>query len=183
MRWPWARKPERRESVPFTDAVVAALSAQASGQAVGDASALGVLESASALYANAFAAATVLPSEARAVLTPAVMSLIARNLIRRGEDVHQIMVEGDLRLQPIGSWDVRGGPDERAWWYRCDRFGPSGNLTQLVPAAAVVHCRYAVDSARPWMGSDPSGGRARPARSRRISKPGSARKRAHQSDL
>ena len=86
------------------------------------------------------------------------MALIARNLIRRGEDVHQIMVErGAVWLQPIGSWDVRGGPRERDWWYRCDRFGPSGNLTELVPAAAVLHCRYAVDSARPWYGISPLG--------------------------
>ena len=46
---------------------------------------------------------------------------------------------------------------ESSWWYRCDRFGPSGNLTELVPGAAVVHCRYAVDSARPWYGIGPLG--------------------------
>ena len=86
------------------------------------------------------------------------MAFLARNLIRRGEDVHQIMVEGGMvRLQPIGSWDVRGGPREREWWYRCDRFGPSGNLTELAPAAAVLHCRYAIDSARPWYGISPLG--------------------------
>ena len=78
--------------------------------------------------------------------------------MRRGEDLHQIMVErGEVRLQPIGSWDVRGGPDPAAWWYRCDRFGPSGNLTELVPAAAVVRVRYAVDPARPWHGISPLG--------------------------
>ena len=86
------------------------------------------------------------------------MALIARNLIRRGEDVHQIMIEGGMvRLQPIGSWDVRGGPWESDWWYRCDRFGPSGNLTELVPSAAVLHTRYSVDSARPWYGIGPLG--------------------------
>ena len=86
------------------------------------------------------------------------MSLIARNLIRRGEDVHQLIVDrGAVRLQAIGSWDVRGGPRESDWWYRCDRFGPSGNLTELVPAATVLHCRYAVDSARPWYGIGPLG--------------------------
>ena len=52
---------------------------------------------------------------------------------------------------------MRGGPRESEWWYRCDRFGPSGNLTELVPAAAVLHCRYAVDSARPWYGVSPLG--------------------------
>ena len=47
------------------------------------------------------------------MLSPGVMALIARNLIRPGEDLHQLrVVRGVPRLQPIGSWDVRGGPDE-----------------------------------------------------------------------
>ena len=157
--WPFRkREPEKRESVPFTDAVVAALTAQAAGTATGDPSAIAALEAAVALYSRAFAAATVTPAEARSLLTAPYMALLARNLIRRGEDVHQVMVErGMVRLQPIGSWDVRGGPREAEWWYRCDRFGPSGNLTELVPAAAVLHVRYAVDSARPWYGISPLG--------------------------
>ncbi len=155
--WPFRkREPERRESLPFTDAVVAALTAQAAGTATGDPSAIAALESACALYTAAFRAARVSP--AVPALSPAVLSLMARNLIRRGEDLHQIMIDrGAIRLQPIGSWDVRGGPAESSWWYRCDRFGPSGNLTELVPAAAVVHVRYAVDSARPWYGIGPLG--------------------------
>ena len=85
-----------------------------------------------------------------------MLALIARNLIRRGESVHLIEVEGgEARLQPIGSWDVRGPADERGWWYRVDTYGPSDNRTQVVPGAAVVHCRYAVDSARPWYGLSP----------------------------
>ena len=159
MRWPWSkREPERRESLPFTDAVVAALTAQAAGTATGDPSAIAALEAAVALYSRAFAAAVPSPAEAAAVLSPPCMALLARNLIRRGEDVHQIIVErGMVRLQPIGSWDVRGGPAESSWWYRCDRFGPSGNLTELVPSASVLHVRYAVDSARPWYGISPLG--------------------------
>ena len=157
MLWPRLRRPvEAREGIPFTNAVVLALEAQATGAETGNASTIAALEAASALYANAFSAARIDPPEARAVLTPNTMALVARNLIRRGEDVHQVMVEGGrMRLQPIGSWDVRGGPREADWWYRADRFGPSGNLTELVPAGSVLHCRYAVDSARPWHGLAP----------------------------
>ena len=156
MRWPWQREPEKRESLPFTDAVVAALTAQASGQAVGDASAIAALEAAVALYSRAFSAVKLSP--AVPALTPACMALIARNLIRRGDDVHALMLDGGaIRLQPIGSWDVRGGPREADWWYRVDEFGPSGNLTHFLPAAAVLHVRYAVDSARPWYGIGPLG--------------------------
>ena len=153
MRWPWS-KPEKRESLPFTDAVVSALAAQAGGQSVGDASAIAALEAAVALYSRAFAAVRVSPPGTP--LRPANLALIARNLLRRGEDLHQIDVSGgEVRLRAIGSWDIRGAPDESTWWYRCDRFGPSGNLTELVPAAAVLHCRYSVDSARPWYGLAP----------------------------
>ena len=157
MRWPWQRAPERREALPFTDAVVAALTAQPGGTAAGDPSAIAALEAAAGLYAAAFAGATVTPANPMtAGLTPAVRALMARDLIRRGENVHQLRIEGGMvRLQPIGSWDVRGGPDERTWWYRIDEFGPSGNLTHFVPSGAVVHARYAVDASRPWFGLAP----------------------------
>ena len=158
MRWPWSKsEPERRAAQPFTDAVVAALTAQAGGSAAGDPSAIAALEAAAGLYSAAFAGARVTPENPMtAGLTPAVRALIARDLIRRGESVHVIGVEaGAIRLAPVGSWDVRGGPDERAWWYRTDVFGPSGNETRFVPAASVLHVRYAVDPSRPWFGLAP----------------------------
>ena len=153
--WPF-RKPERRESLPFTDAVVAALGAQASGQGVTSAGQTAALEAATALYVGAFVGARIEPPVP--ALRPAVIALIVRDLIRRGESLHEILVDrGELRLQPVGSWDVRGGWDERTWFYRVDEFGPSGNITRFRPAAAIVHCRYAVDPARPWLGIGPLG--------------------------
>ena len=76
MRWPWSqREPEKREAVPFSDAVTAALAAQAGGTATGDSSAIAALEAAVALYARAFSAATVGPPGVAAVLTPSVRAL------------------------------------------------------------------------------------------------------------
>ena len=160
MRWPWQREPEpeRREALPFTDAVVRALTATAAGTVAGDPSAIAALEAAAGLYAGAFAGASVSPAEARSALSPPCMALMARDLIRRGESVHAIEIEGGMvRLMPAGSWDVRGGPRESEWWYRLDTFGPSGNETRFVPGGAVVHARYAVDAARPWYGISPLG--------------------------
>ena len=167
MRFPWKREPEaraapepeRREALPFTDAVVRALEAQATGTAAGDPSAIAALEAAAGLYAAAAAGARVTPENPMtAGLTPAVRALMFRDLIRRGESVHAIEVrDGGLMLRPVGSWDVRGGPDESAWWYRCDVFGPSGNETRFVPGGSVLHARYAVDAARPWYGIGPLG--------------------------
>ena len=100
------------------------------------------MEAATALYVGAFVGARIEPS--LPALRPAVVALIVRDLIRRGESLHEILVDrGELRLQAIGSWDVRGGFDERTWFYRVDEFGPSGNITRFRPAAAILHCRYA----------------------------------------
>ena len=102
----------------------------------------------------------------RDALTADVLSLIARNLIRRGESLFLIEVNNaGLALRPAGSWDVRGGWDPSDWWYRLDLFGPSGNVTRFVPADAVLHFKYAVDPAR-HLGSGVSpqlDGRPRPA--------------------
>ena len=91
-------------------------------------------------------------------LTPDLLALMARDLIRRGEFVHVIEVDREgVRLTPAGSWDVRGRFDPVTWRYRCDLFGPSGNVTRNLPGAAVVHGRYSVDPARPWAGVSPLG--------------------------
>ena len=88
MRWPWTRENparETRESQPYTDAIVAALQAQADGTAAGNPSALGALEIAAGYWARAFASAEVQPAnEVTAAITPAHLALIGRELCRRG---------------------------------------------------------------------------------------------------
>ena len=133
--WPFPKRVEKREAAPFSDAVVGTLVAQAGGAAEGDPGAIAALKAAAGLYARAFSIADVAPANAvTRSITPQVLGLIARNLIRRGEDVHLCELRGDApRLVPVGSWDVRGGSDEEEWWYRADRFGPSGNFRELYP--------------------------------------------------
>ena len=160
MRWPWSRTapPTEHRSQSFADAVVSALVTAAGGSATSTAAATAALEACAALYAAAFAVARVqgAPPMVERALTPATLALIARNAIRRGEDIHVIDVDGGgLRLTPAGSWDLRGGHDPRGWWVRADLFGPSGNATRLLPHAAVVHVRYSTDPSRPWLGLGP----------------------------
>ena len=151
--WPWSRR-ETRATQPFTDAIVSAIASQAAGTTAGDPSAIAALEACAGIWSRAFAAATVEP--AHPAITPAVLALIARDLIRRGESVFAIEVDGAAPvLRPAGSWDVRGPWREDEWHYRLDLFGPSGNVTRFVPAGAVVHARYSVDPARPWLGLGP----------------------------
>ena len=151
-RWPWSR--ETRATQPFTDAITSAIVAQAAGTTAGDPSAIAALEACAGIWSRAFAAATVEP--AHPAVTPAVLALIARDLIRRGESVFAIEVEGAAPvLRPAGSWDVRGPWREAEWFYRVDLFGPSGNVTRFVPSATVVHARYSTDPSRPWLGLGP----------------------------
>ena len=159
MRWPWQEKKEKRESAPFTDAIVAAIAAQAGGTEAGDVSGHWALECAAGLYARAFAGATVEGSDmVKAAVGPRVRALIGRDLIRRGASLHLLSIQGGaVMLTPCGSWDVRGGPDRASWFFRCDTFGPSGNLTHFVPGASVVHCLFGHDAARPWHGVSPLG--------------------------
>ena len=166
MRLPWKREKRQQREVratggPFTDSIVGALLAEAAGGTIKDAGATAALEAAAGQYARAFAVAAVTPANSTTrALTPSVLALMARDLLRRGEFVHIIQVDRDgVRLQPAGSppGDVRGGPDPLTWRYRADIFGPSGNVTRHVPAAAVVHGRYSIDPARPWYGIGPLG--------------------------
>ncbi len=152
MRWPWQARTETRAS--FTDALVDAFIAGAAGTGARNALQTAALEACSAAYAGALARAELKP--AIPAVTSDVLALIGRDLIRRGESLHLIALDnGALQLRPIGTWDVRGPTDPTAWRYRVDLFGPTDHATQYVPAAAVVHVRYARDAARPWLGVGP----------------------------
>lgn len=158
MRWPWSKpEPEKREGQPFTDSMLTAILRAAEGTTPGDPGETWALECAANLYARAFASAEI-TGERTGGMTPGVMALIARNLIRRGDSLHVIELRrGAVDFLPAGSWDVRGGWDESGWFYRCDLFGPSGNITRLVPSAGVLHFRYAFEASRPWHGIGPLG--------------------------
>ena len=159
MKWPWQRAETRQSETrqsggAYTDAIIANIVAEAGGTLPADPLALGALEMAAGAYARAFAGATLTPPVA--ALTPAVRASIGRSLIRRGECVYLLQTKaGKLRLTPVGSWDVRGGPEPESWFYRADIFGPSGNLTRFVSGASVLHCMYSFDPARPWHGLSP----------------------------
>ena len=159
MRWPWQAKaaaPERRAGLAYTDAVTAAFETAAGGtSAIGQTAAL---EAAAGTYARGFAAARVqdAPPDVLEAVTPDVLAEIGRDLIRRGESVHLIEYgRAGLRLHRAGSWDWRGGWRRADWTVRLSVFGPSEQLTRIVPFDAVLHCRFATDPARPWHGIGP----------------------------
>ena len=145
------RRPEVRES--YTDQVISRIMAHASGASGG--SLLGVVETASRLWAAGLSSATISPvNRALSAVSPSFLSNVGRSLCRRGESVHLIDVRGGrVRLISCASWTVSGSDDPASWKYRVTLSGPSSTRTVTLDAASVVHCRYAPDP--PWKGRCP----------------------------
>ena len=150
-----ARTPGERRN--YTEFRVNAAIADAAGAAVRGA-AFGAVEIAAGMYSRAFSAAEVDPPGARtASLSPALLASIARRLITGGEWLGVIEVDpaGGVELREASSWDVRGGPAPDSWRYTATTSGPSASTTETIPAAGVVHLRYACRSGEPWRGRPP----------------------------
>ena len=154
MWWPFRR--EKRES-SFTDELVTAILARSTGASLALPTATAALETASGIIARAFASAEVNgPSWAVRALSPACLALIGRALIRQGEFLAAIDVDGgELRLWPAADHDVTGGYDPAEWRYRLNLAGPSYLATRTTGAEGVVHVMYSADPARPWHGIGP----------------------------
>ena len=152
--WPFTRK---REAQSYTGTVSDAWAAHLTGQTQ-SADAIAALEVSAGLWARAFASARVEPSGiVRDALSPFVLAMIGRALIRRGEIVYMIDVDraGGLRLRPAASFDVHGSAEPDSWTYRVELAGPDGTTSRALPAAGVVHIRYAVEPGRTWRGLSP----------------------------
>ena len=111
MRFPWT-KAETRAAASYTDAVVSAIVARATGGNPANVLQTGAVEAASALVGRAFASASI---DARHVpsVTPAILGIIGREIVRRGECrlcSSTLTAETGLRLTPASSWDISGRP-------------------------------------------------------------------------
>ena len=160
LRFWGAPKLERRQESQdsYTDALVEIIQSRAAGRGTASASATAAVEAVSGLVGRAFAAAEVETAESlSAALAPPIMAAAGRALIRHGEFVALIQVgRAGLKLSPAQSFDLSGGPNPDTWIYQLSLSGPGRTATyNHVPAAAVVHLRYAYDAARPWRGIGP----------------------------
>lgn len=161
MRWPWQQETKletRQGESSYTDAIINALLSRAQGRTLAVPSATAALEACTGTVGRGFMAGEVSgrPAVMDAV-TPDCLEIIGRGLIRYGEAVFLIdTTAGRLQLLPAETWDVEGGPLPDSWWYRVTLGGPSNTLTYpVVPAASVLHFKYAIDAARPWRGNGP----------------------------
>ena len=150
---------ETRADSSYTDALVSAIQKGAQGRVANPSSpmATAALETCAGLVGRAFAAAEITgPDNIIGALTPEMMTMVGRSLIRRGEIVFQIRTStGRLQLFPAQSHNVSGGPDPNGWEYELTLPGPSETRTVSLPANDVLHLRYAADPESPWRGIGP----------------------------
>ena len=138
--------------------IVAAILAQARGGSTGVPSATGALEGAAGLVGRSFAAAEVAaPAMMLPALTPGLLQMVGRELVRKGESVFLINTDGgNLSLLPAVSCTVAGGPYRETWRYDLSIAGPSTTLNYTeVPSESVLHFQYAVAPGQPWKGIGP----------------------------
>ena len=155
--WPFGNKLETRDD-SYTDTLIAALVSRAQGKSLAVPSATAALEACAGTVGRGFAASEVSgPDTLTRALTPGILEMVGRSLIRHGELVLLIdTTVGKLRLIPAESHDVSGGPFPEEWEYTVTLGGPSKTMThEFVQAASVLHFRYAADPARPWRGNGP----------------------------
>ena len=152
VKWPWSR-PEVRES--YTDQVIARLLSSASGAS--DGGALAVIEASCRYWGAGLASASVKPDNvALRSVSPSVLDTIGRALCRVGESLHMIDVRGGrVTLTPVSLWEVHGSDHASTWTYRVTVSGPDVTRLVTLPAASVLHFRYAPHPSRPWAGRSP----------------------------
>ena len=156
MRWPWSKKEIRQSDGAFADAVLRAIEAEAAGTAADNAGTAAV-EAAAGALSRAFASATVEgPEWAQSAVTGDFLALAGRDLVRRGEVLHAIRMQGGMvRLIPCSSWHWEGGHDPSTWTVRATAYGPSTSTTWKLPRSSVVFVRWGGDAGSPYLGRGP----------------------------
>lgn len=157
MRWPWQHRERRDSGGSFSDAVLRAIEAQAAGTAA-DTSATAAVEAASGALSRALSAADVQgPPWVREAVSPAVLGLIGRDLVRKGQSLHIIRLDqaGRVQLVPAASWNFEGSHDPDSWSVRATAYGPSTSTTWHLPASAAIFVAWGATAGAPYTGIGP----------------------------
>ena len=162
MRWPWQKRPERRDiggSGNFSDQVIRLIESQAATKAA-DAGSTAAVEAAAGALSRAFASAEVEAAPwVQEIVTPDFLALTARNWIRSGASMHVIEVDrgGRVELLPGAFWNFEGGARRRDWSIRVTSYGPSSSETRLVPFDAIIFTTWGTSPGTPYVGTGPLG--------------------------
>ena len=158
MRFPWQPKLETR-SGSYSDARLLALLRDTEGAAgVSDSNATAAVEAAAGQIGRAFAAAEVSNGSATvtAALTPDVLELVGRSLVKDGNICFYLDMTDGLTLLPATSHYVMGGPIPSMWTYDLSCAGPTKTYDyHNVPASSVLHFRYGSTAGQSWLGCGP----------------------------
>ena len=157
MRWKFWKKEQRDSGGDFSDAVVRLIEAQAAGTAV-DASSTAAVEAASGALSRAFASAEVQAEGwARDAVTPEFLKQVGRDLVRSGDSMHVIDVNGmgKVSLLPCSSWHFEGNAHPDSWMVRATYYGPSTSTTRHLPYSGCVFLKWGSTPGQPYVGTSP----------------------------
>lgn len=164
MRWPWQKKTEARAGGGYTDAIVAAIEAQASAQ-VADVSGTAAIEAAAGALSRAFSSADVAgPSWVQETVNPVWLAQVGRSLIRDGASLSVIVMPGGVpELVPAAFWNFEnqdpGAPEgerEDSWRARVTTYGPSTTHTRTVGRERMIFVRWGTSPGTRYRGQGPT---------------------------
>ena len=165
MRWPWQAREERQSGGGYTDAIVAAIEAQASAK-VADVSSTAAIEAAAGALSRAFMSAEVEgPSWVQEAVPPTWLAQVGRSLIREGASLSVIVMgrDGVPELVPAAFWNFENvnpgaqeGERESTWEARVTTYGPSSSYTRLVSRDRLVFVRWGTSPGTRYRGQGPT---------------------------
>ena len=163
MKWPWSKSEKRTAGGGYTDAIVAAIEAQAAGK-VANVSSTAAIEAAAGALSRSLAGAEVVgPGWARDAIEPPWLAQVGRSLVREGASlsVIEMSTSGKVNLIPAAFWnfealDVPGAELEDDWNCRVSTYGPSSSYTRLLPRDRLVFIRWGTSPGTRYRGQGPT---------------------------
>ena len=164
--WPFKRRAEKRQSGGgYTDAITAAIEAQASAN-VADVSSTAAIECAAGALSRVLCGAEVVgPSWVQEAVNPVWLAQVGRSLVREGASLSVIVMGGDgvPELIPAAFWNFENvnpgaqeGERESTWQCRVSTYGPSTSYTRLLPRDRLVYMRWGTGPGTRYRGQGPA---------------------------
>lgn len=161
MKWPWSRRETRSAGGGYTDAVVAAMEAQATAK-VADVSSTAAIEAAAGALSRAFASAEVDGRPwVRDTVTPPWLAQVGRSLVREGASLSVVgMRGGNVTLVPAAFYNFENGSQndehEDDWMVRATAYGPGSSTTRLLSRDRIVFVRWGTSPGTRYRGQGPT---------------------------
>ena len=154
MRWPWARRTEKRQTQALLTEAISRYVDQ--GGSLASIEATSAAETARGLLGRSLAMAAVTPGGMRtAGFSPDILNAIGRALIWPGEICFLLRVDmGGVALLPVANFDVYGTDADLSYWVAVNT-ATGGTRTQVVGAESVLHFKWGWRPDRWWRGVSP----------------------------